>query len=898
MGIEAHGYDVERSDHPSNSRCPGGSAIIVKNSISYKRIVTTPKESLCIEINSCLGITRILTTYAHPGDLINKNLIDEASKDANASTSFLFIGDFNAHIGLDSDKDADKAGIHLIDLMNDYDFHLLNNNEPTYSSCSCSSMSCIDLAFLRNGSPTLRANWEVLEPGSSDHSATLVTLHDSKSNTMTHHSGQTIQITDWDAYRIGLDEALALPVTNPSSCIEIDNFLSEIECTIKQQLKYATKHIKIMKKEDFVLSKESRRLIQLRRTMLKFRRKNRGNNDELTRKILNRLSYDIKNQVKKDKDEHDRNKASAVMNEKNPTKKWKLFKTFTGQGDKNNKIGDIIDLNNIRQQDDQSKANAFAEKLKKSHSYPASANFDNVCELDINNAYQQLQPIYTPFNDMPADTDNELLDCITKTEIENHLKGTNSKASCGPDKISYKHLKEGGEKLLNVLCFLFNVLLVSGYFPLRWRKVDVKMIHKTGKQKLPVSNYRPISLGSCLSKLFESCVKVRFEKKLSRVREENKRQSAYKKNRGTQENVLKLTEDVVNAFNKRECALGAFLDVSGAFDKVWKEGLVIKIARWGIGQNLTRLICNFLTARSLVVKIGSMVSNLVLLFAGTPQGSVLSPILFNAYMDDLWQLIPEGVELLQYADDICIYATGTNPEMCAEKIQKALLVIERWAGVWRISMAPEKSKWILFSKCPRHKKSDVVLIMNDQIIPNCNQITFLGILFDEKLSWKPYLDKIIQHATSKAIQIQSLSAKNRFASPSQSIAFFNSIVRPLFEYGANVYLTISLNQWNRIDKLHGKFLRGICGLPRCCSYSKLCDQLQQEKLSIQIKDQAAKRAFGICKTSPYAPAWIAERGFKWEGDSLIRISTHAQYDTYRSPVEFALDRHLQLENLT
>ena len=103
-----------------------------------------------------------------------------------------------------------------------------------------------------------------------------------------------------------------------------------------------------------------------------------------------------------------------------------------------------------------------------------------------------------------------------------------------------------------------------------------------------------------------------------------------------------------------------------------------------------------------------MVSNLVLLFAGTPQGSVLSPILFNAYMDDLWQLIPEGVELLQYADDICIYATGTNPEMCAEKIQKALLVIERWAGVWRISMAPEKSKWILFSKCRRHKKSDVV----------------------------------------------------------------------------------------------------------------------------------------------------------------------------------------------
>ena len=906
MGLDINGFEIERSDHPDNSRRPGGSAIAIRESISYKRIPTSTKESVCVEVTTSLGEFRITTVYAHPGELICKKLIDEAGKDASPSTSSLLIGDFNAHIGLDNDKDADRAGIHLIDLMNHYDFHLLNNDEPTYSSCSCSSMSCIDLAFFKCESSTLRANWEVLEPGSSDHLATLVSISSLNMRTNVQSGGPTISITDWDLYRSGLEDALATPISEPRSCSEIDDFLTDIEFTIKQQLEMATIKIKVMKKDDLILSKESRCLIELRRSMLKFRRANRHKNDELTRKILNRLSYDIKNQIKKDKDSFENERANAVMRETNPAKKWKLFKNFTGQNNKNNKIGDIIDLNNIRQQDNQAKANSFAEKLKISHSYPSSPNFDAACEQNINSAYFKLMPLHTPFTDLQnvsAHSDSspifdEAAEKITINEIRNHLKGTNSKSSCGPDKISYKHLKEGGEKLLTVLCYLYNILLVSGYFPLKWRKVDVKMLHKAGKPKLPVANYRPISLSSCLSKLFENCVKSRFEKKLSRVRKENLRQSAYKKKRGTQENVLKLTEDVVNAFNKRECVLGVFLDVSGAFDKVWKEGLVIKIVRWGVGLKLTRIISNFLTSRSLVIKVGDTVStrdsSLVSLLAGTPQGSVLSPILFNSYMDDLWQLIPDDVKLLQYADDICIYATGNNPAICASRVQETLMVIERWAGIWRISMAPEKSNWILFSRCSSHKKSDIVLNMNNHIIPNSNQIKFLGIHFDEKMTWKAHLDKIIGHATAKAVQIQSLSAKNRFNSPTQSIAFFNSVVKPIFDYGAIVFLAIPLNQWKRIDKFHGKFLRSICGLPKCCSYSKLCDQLQQDKLSIQIKDQAACRIAGICSASPYAAAWMTERGFEWERGLIRRVSTHAQYDVYRSPVELALERHIQL----
>ena len=236
MNIEIGGYDIERNDHPENTRRPGGSAIAIQNTISYKRIITSSKESVCVEIKNGMGEFRILTVYAHPGELVDKKLIEEAEKDAKPSTSFLLIGDFNAHIGLDNDKDPDRAGIHLIDLMSHYDFHLLNNNEPTYSSCSCSSMSCIDLAFLKSGSTNLMANWEVLEPGSSDHSATLVTLYDSTSMTNAQHNDQTISVTDWDLYRAGLEKALEIPYNNLITRSETDSHTSNAQSNNKLKL--------------------------------------------------------------------------------------------------------------------------------------------------------------------------------------------------------------------------------------------------------------------------------------------------------------------------------------------------------------------------------------------------------------------------------------------------------------------------------------------------------------------------------------------------------------------------------------------------------------------------------------------------------------------------------------
>ena len=584
-----------------------------------------------------------------------------------------------------------------------------------------------------------------------------------------------------------------------------------------------------------------------------------------------------------------------------------LFRSFTGNDMKGERVGDIIDLEDNRQTDDQGKANAFANRLRESHAFPELANFSDICKDDLNEAYNALSHFFTPaFGDNQAEptialdfpADRDSAEKITSREVDEHLRKAKAKAAGGPDNITYDHLKKGGGKLIALLTYLFNILLITGYFPLRWRCVNVRMLHKSGKAKLPVSNYRPISLSSCLSKLYECCIKTRFEKKLSRVRTENFRQSAYKRKRGTQENCVKLVESVTDAMNSRGCVLSTFLDVSGAFDRVWREGLIVKIARWGVGRRLSSIIANFLTSRSLIVKVANAVSDMVHLLAGTPQGSVLSPILFNAFMDDVRERIPEGVELLQYADDICIYVNGVDPKLCQNRIQEALDVIACWAGIWRVTMAPEKSSWILFTKCPSLKRQQLSLKMNNELIPRVDNVKFLGVNFDCGLTWKYHIDHLTRHATSKSIQIQSLAAKTGFKSIPEAIGFFNAVVKPIFDYGAPVYLAMNHGQWAKIDRLHGKFLRSICNLPRCCSYDKLCNQLHLERLSFQIKDQAAKRVAAICNSSPYADEWLANRGsLRRNGFYQSAPGRNNNNNTYWSPVEIGLERFIQLTDL-
>ena len=162
-------------------------------------------------------------------------------------------------------------------------------------------------------------------------------------------------------------------------------------------------------------------------------------------------------------------------------------------------------------------------------------------------------------------------------------------------------------------------MLSIGYFPSDWKCVMVTMVGKKGKDLSHSKNWRPISVLPCIGKLYESIIKICFEKNCT-SEDHNHSQAGYKPGRSCQEHLVRLTQRIHEAFKSGECVAAAFLDVQSAFDKVWSQGVYYKLLKSGLPIYIIRIIACFLRHRTLLVKQGQHYSEEVLMEAGTPQG--------------------------------------------------------------------------------------------------------------------------------------------------------------------------------------------------------------------------------------------------------------------------------------
>jgi hypothetical protein len=183
------------------------------------------------------------------------------------------------------------------------------------------------------------------------------------------------------------------------------------------------------------------------------------------------------------------------------------------------------------------------------------------------------------------------------------------------------------------------------------------MVPKPNKDISSPTGYRPISLLSCISKCFERIIGERLYDQLESLNFFNKIQTGFRKKRSTQEHLLRLAQKVHNAFKKRNCTVGVFLDVSSAFDAVWLDGLKFKINKIKIPANLKKLLFSFLDDRSLHVNVNGCPSLRINLEAGTPQGSCISPLLYCIFVNDLPCQSFRETAACQFAYDIGIWST-------------------------------------------------------------------------------------------------------------------------------------------------------------------------------------------------------------------------------------------------
>ena len=214
-----------------------------------------------------------------------------------------------------------------------------------------------------------------------------------------------------------------------------------------------------------------------------------------------------------------------------------------------------------------------------------------------------------------------------------------------------------------------------------------------------------------------------------------KHQSGFRRAKSTDDHLFRLSQSIIESFNRGEHVVASFLDVEKAFDNVWHNRLRYKIFQLGLPTKMTRWLSDFLVGRLIQVNVNSSLSNQINPKAGVPQGSVLSPLLFLIYVNDLPPPYHKQNSLSQFADDTAQWAFRLNVKFAANLLQQDLLKLATWCAKWRIKLNPEKTKVIIFSRSLLARKAELNLTLYGETLKIYPRVKFLGITFDSKLTF-------------------------------------------------------------------------------------------------------------------------------------------------------------------
>jgi len=269
-----------------------------------------------------------------------------------------------------------------------------------------------------------------------------------------------------------------------------------------------------------------------------------------------------------------------------------------------------------------------------------------------------------------------------------------------------------------------------GYFPKSWKRAVIITIPKPGKDIRHPANYRPISLLSSLSKVFEKVILTKLNAVIgSKIRQE---QFAFRSHHSITHQLVGLIDRLsVNKSNKQRTA-AIFLDIEKAFDRVWHSGLLYKLHQLNTPAYLLALVKSFLQDRIFIVRVENEISSAKPIRAGVPQGSCLSPILYSAYTNDI--PLNSNASLSLFADDTLLTTTNRNPSRAAIQLQKQIDLAMAWFQKWKLKVNAQKSVAVMFNR-PRGF-NDFKPQINGQTIEWSTSSKYLGLTIDQDQKFK------------------------------------------------------------------------------------------------------------------------------------------------------------------
>ena len=380
--------------------------------------------------------------------------------------------------------------------------------------------------------------------------------------------------------------------------------------------------------------------------------------------------------------------------------------------------------------------------------------------------------------------------------------------SYGHDQITSKLLKQIKFGVAAPLTILINKSLSSGEFPEKLKLTKVRPIHK-GKEQELATNYRPISLLSSVSKIFEKIMMKRMTKFFNDNRILTPHQYGFRKNHSTMHAITELHCNILEALINNQMTLSVFIDLSKAFDRIDHRILLNKLYSYGIRGKPLNWISSYLKDRSIYVCCNKYESSLHPLQAtGVPQGSVLGPLLFLLYVNDLFECLHSSKAIL-FADDTTIYIKGSNIETLFNQLNNDLSQLSTWCYNNKLLINPQKTKYMLFSRRYNNMTTPPPkLTLNSQPIERVRTTKFLGIYLDEQLNWSEHLNHI-RLRISHGLYILN-KVKNNIT-PSLKRNLYFAIIHSHLSYGCFLWGNTHKKSLKPILTLQKKAIRIIAG---------------------------------------------------------------------------------------
>ena len=387
------------------------------------------------------------------------------------------------------------------------------------------------------------------------------------------------------------------------------------------------------------------------------------------------------------------------------------------------------------------------------------------------------------------------------TEILNILKDLRNSAP-GPDGIPALIVKENAETIVPMLAHIINLSFVQGTFPQELKIAKVSPLYKSGDAK-KTNNYRPISLLSVFSKILEKCMSSRLMDHMTKNNILYKYQFGFRPKHSTSMALHLLVDKITESLNKKESFVGVALDFRKAFDTVDFSILLQKLYRYGIRGNSLLWFDSYLNQRKQYVSFSNVNSPLLSVQCGVPQGSVLGPLLFLLYINDL----PNSTDLLPiiFADDTNVFCRGKDLESCVNQINSQLTGLVHWIRANKLSLNVEKSQFIAFTNRKRiPDESDIVL--DGRSVARVSVFKFLGVHIDDRLTWKHHINHL-RGKISRSIGV--LNAARPLLDRTVLLNLYYTFVYPLFTYCIDVWGHCSSQSFHSLFKLQKRAVRVI-----------------------------------------------------------------------------------------